>query len=202
MNKKLIFLICIAGLLTPLSLSWGENYGFRNSKWGMTREEVTTLEVKMDPVEVNKNTIRYKTQILGRNVELIYLFSQNKLAGAAYRLDDNYLNSNHFLNTYRQFTAALTQKYGPPGEEKINWLNDKFKNENQKRGLALSLGHTEYFASWETASSIISTILKEKNHDVLCLIEYRGKGYPYMPIVNKLVPLREIDAGQVSEPEG
>jgi len=71
MYKKLIFLICIAGLLTPLSLSWGENNGFRNSKWGMTKEEVTALEIKMDPVEVNKNRIRYKTQILGRNVELI-----------------------------------------------------------------------------------------------------------------------------------
>jgi len=183
MYKKLIFAICIAGLLAPLSVSWGENDSFRNSKWGMTQEEVTALEVKMDPVEVNKNTIRYKTQILGKNVELIYLFSQDKLAGAAYKLDDNYLNSNHFLNTYQQFTAALTQKYGPPGEEKINWLNDQFKNVNQKRGLALSLGHTEYFASWETASSIIRSILKEKNHDVLCLIEYRDKGYPNVPIV-------------------
>ena len=185
MYRRILFWICIVGLLAPLSLSWGDNNSFRNSKWGMSKEEVTALEVKMDPVEVNKNTIKYKTQILGKNVELIYLFSQNKLAAAAYILEDNYLNSKHFLNTYRQFTSALTQKYGPPEEEKINWLNDRFRNENQKRGLALSLGHMEYFASWETASSIIRSSLKEKNHDVLCLIEYQGKGYPHLPIAAK-----------------
>ena len=108
MFRKLIFIIFIIGLLTPLRLGMCEEYSFRYSKWGMTKEEVTASEIKIDPVEINKNTIRYKTQILGNNVELIYLFSQNKLAKTAYKLDDNYLNSGHFLNTYRQFKAALT----------------------------------------------------------------------------------------------
>lgn len=180
MFRKLIFLIYIVSLSTPLRLGWCEDFSFRNSKWGMTQEEVTASEIKMDPVEINENTIKYKTQILGKNVELIYLFSQNKLAGAAYKLDDNYLNSHHFLNTYRQFKAALNQKYGQPVEETTNWLNDRFRNVNQKRGLALSLGHTEYFASWETANTKISTSLKEENYYVLCLIEYWSKEYQYL----------------------
>jgi hypothetical protein len=55
-----------------------------------------------------------------------------------------------------------------------------FRNVSQKRGLALSLGHTEYFANWETAISRISIRLKEENYYVLCAIEYWSKEYPYL----------------------
>jgi len=180
MFRKLIFSICIVGLLTPLRFGWCENYSFRNARWGMTKEAVTASEIKMDPVEINENTIRYKTKILGKNVELIYLFSQNQLAKAAYKLDDNYLNSGHFLNTYRKFKTALTQKYGPPKEDSTHWLNDTFRNVSHKKGLALSLGHTEYFASWETEISQISIRLEAENYYVLCLIEYWSKELPYL----------------------
>lgn len=180
MCRKIIFLICLVSLLMPLSLGMCEEYSFRNSKWGMTKEEVTASEIKLDPVEINKNTIRYKTQILGNNVELIYLFSQNKLAKTAYKLDDNYLNSGHFLNTYREFKTALTQKYGPPIKNSTTWLNNTFRNVSHKKGLALSLGHTEYFASWENAISRISIRLEAENYYVLCLIEYWSKEHPYL----------------------
>jgi hypothetical protein len=180
MFRKLIFLICIVGLLTPIGSGRGEDYSFRNARWGMAKEEVTASEIKMDPVEINENKIRYKTQLLGKNVELIYLFSQNRLAKAAYKLDDNYLNSGHFLNTYRRFKAALTQKYGPPTKDSTHWLNDTFRNVSHKKGLALSLGHTEYYASWETAVSKISIRLEEENYAVLCLIEYWSKELPYL----------------------
>jgi hypothetical protein len=180
MFRKLTIFIFLTSLSTPLSLGWCEGYSFRNTKWGMTKEEVTASEIKMDPVEINKNTIRYKTQILGKNVELIYLFSQNRLVKTAYKLDDNYLNSRHFLNTYSRFKAALTQKYGPPKEESTNWLNDTFRNVSNKKGLALSLGHTEYFANWETAISRIGIRMKEENYYVICLIEFWSKELPYL----------------------
>ncbi|CAB1058480.1 hypothetical protein D1BOALGB6SA_3236 [Olavius sp. associated proteobacterium Delta 1] len=193
MFRKLIFIIYIVGLLAPLRMGWCEDYSFRNSKWGLTKEAVTASEIKMDPVEINENTIKYKTQILENNVELIYLFSQNKLAGAVYKLNDNYLNSHHFLNTYKKFKAALTQKYGQPREEMTNWLNDTFRNVSQKRGLALSLGHTEYFANWETAISNISIRLKEENYSVLCVIEYWSKEYPYLSEENKVEHINKED---------
>ena len=180
MFRKLIILIFLMSLSTPLNLGWCEGYSFRNARWGMTKEAVTASEIKMDPVEISKNTIRYKTQILGKNVELIYLFSQNQLAKAAYKLDDNYLNSGHFLNTYRKLKAALTQKYGPPKEESMNWLNDTFRNVSQKKGLALSLGHTEYFANWETEISRIRIRMKEENYYVICIIEFWSKQHPYL----------------------
>lgn len=177
MGRKLVFLICMVSLFAHAKTGWGEDYDFRFSRWGMAAKDVIASEKKLDPVETNENIIRYKTQILGRNVELVYLFSQNKLIGSFYKLDDNYLNSNHFINTYNKFKEALTQKYGPPSEEKTLWTDDTFRYASQKKGLALSLGHTEYFSDWETSRTKVSISLKEENSYVLCVVEYWSKEY-------------------------
>ena len=180
MIKKLILAVFVVSLVTQAKLSQGENLTFRNSEWGMTKDQVTASESSLDPVSVNGQSITYKTQILGKNVELLYLFSQNRLIGTAYKLDDNYLNSNHFLNTYKRFKTALTRKYGQPQNEDTTWTDNTFKNVSLKRGLALSLGHTEYLSKWETPQTMIKLSLKEENYHVLCLIEYWSKEYTYM----------------------
>ena len=138
----------------------------------MTQQEVLSAEEKMDPVERTENTIQYKTRILNKNVKLIYLFAQNKLIGALYILDDNYLNSYHFISTYRQFKQNLTQKYGQPSRETTNWVDDTYRNDPPKWGLALSLGHTEYATFWKTQNTTIECSLREENFNVLCEIEY------------------------------
>ncbi len=180
MTKKLIFVVFVVSLVTQAKLSQSEDHTFRNAKWGMSAKEVTASESGVDPASIDENTIRYKTQILGKNVELMYLFYQNKLTGATYRLEDNYLNSNHFLNTYNKFKAALTQKYGPPQDEAITWTNDTLRNVSLKRGLALSLGHTEYYSSWETPQTTINMSLKEDNYHVQCRIDYWSKELAYL----------------------
>ena len=99
MFRKLMAIVFIIALFGQAKLSWSENYNFRYTKWGMTADEVIASESKLDPIEKSENLIKYKTQILGKHVELIYLFAQNKLIGSSYKLDDNYLNSQHFINT-------------------------------------------------------------------------------------------------------
>jgi hypothetical protein len=175
MFKKLLAMAFIITLSVQAKLSWGENYTFRFTSWGMTSEEVIASESKLDPIEKSENFIKYKTQILGKNVELVYLFAQNKLIGSSYKLDDNYINSRHFITTYQKFKVALSQKYGPSIKEEITWLNDAYRNVSNKRGLALSLGHVEYFAFWETADTTIACSLKEDNLYVNCSVEYSSK---------------------------
>ena len=90
----------------------------------MTAEEVIATESGLDPIEKNEKMIKYKTRVLGKNVELVYLFSQNQLTGSSYQVDENYLNSEHFITSYRKFKTALTRKYGPAKVEQTNWQND------------------------------------------------------------------------------
>ena len=177
MLKKLCILVFLLSLFAPSELCWGENFNLRNTRWGMTQDEVINAEEKMDPVEVTENVIQYKTQILENNVELRYVFADNKLVGAIYKLADNYLNSDHFRNTYAKFKNALIKKYGQPEEEKTDWINNTYKNNRKKWGLALSLGHVEYASSWNTQKTKIACSLREENYYVLCLIEYWSTEY-------------------------
>jgi hypothetical protein len=146
----------------------------------MTQDEVISAEEKMDPVERTENRIKYKTQILEKNVDLYYIFAQDKLIGAMYKLNDNYLNADHFIQAYFQFKQILTKKYGPPYREITNWLNDTYRNNSNKWGLALSLGHTEYSTVWKTSDKTIECSLREENFNVLFLIEYWSVDYSHL----------------------
>ena len=84
MFRKLLAIAFIITLSVQAKLSWGENYTFRFTSWGMTSEEVIAYESKLDPIEKSENFIEYKTQISEKNVELVYLFAQNKLIRLSY----------------------------------------------------------------------------------------------------------------------
>jgi hypothetical protein len=171
MIKKILMLIFIAGMVAQVKISGADTYNFRHTKWGMTPEEVVASE-RMDPVEKDEKMIKYQTQILDKKVELLYLFAQNKLVGASYMLDENYLNSERFIKIYTRFKEELIKKYGPPNKEITNWKNDAFKSNRSKWGIAVSLGYLEYFTFWETSATTVSCGLKEDNYYVLCSVEY------------------------------
>ena len=109
MLKKIFMLLFIVSMVAQVKLSWGDTYNFRLTRWGMTPEEVIASET-MAPIEKDDRMIKYNTQILDKNVELLYLFAQNKLIGASYKLDENYINSERFLKTYTQFKRAIEKK--------------------------------------------------------------------------------------------
>ena len=171
MLKKIFVLLFIVGMVTQVKLSWGDTYNFRHTSWGMTPEEVIASE-RMAPIEKDETMIKYNTQILNNNVELLYLFAQNKLIGASYKLDENYLNSERFIKAYTRFKGELIKKYGQPNKEITQWKNDAFKSDRSKWGIALSLGYLEYFTFWEIPGTTVSCGLKEENYYVLCSIEY------------------------------
>ena len=171
MLKKIFVLFFIVSMVAQVKLSWGDTYNFRYTRWGMTPEEVIASET-MAPIEKDETMIKYNTQLLDKNVELLYLFAQNKLIGASYKLDENYLNSERFIKTYTRFKEQLIKKYGPPIKEITHWKNDAFKSDRSKWGIALSLGYLEYFTFWETPGTTVSCGLKEKNYYVLCSVDY------------------------------
>ena len=171
MFKKLLVLFFLVSMIAPVKMSWGDTYNFRYTNWGMTPEDVIASET-MAPVEKNEKLIKYKTRILDKKVELLYLFAENKLIGASYKLDENYINSERFIKIYNRFKDELIKKYGSPKKEITHWKNDKFKSDRRKWGIALSLGYLEYFTYWEAPGTTVSCGLKEENLYVLCSVDY------------------------------
>jgi hypothetical protein len=180
MFQKFLALVFAIGLLVLSELSWGENYDFRHTKWGMSQKELISAEEKIEPVERTENKIVFKTQILNKNFMLNYLFAQDKLIGALYKLDDNFLDTDRFIQIYLQFKKELTEKYGPPSKEITNWLNDSYKNNPKKWGLALCLGHIEYATFWKTQNTTIKCSLREENFNILCQVEYLSIEYSHL----------------------
>ena len=171
MFKKFLVFFFLIGMVAQVKMSWGDTYNFRHTTWGMTPEEVIASET-MAPVEKDEKMIKYKTRILDKKVELLYLFAQNKLIGASYRLDENYINSERFIKIYNRFKEELIKKYGSPNKEITHWKNDAFKSDRSKWGIALSLGYLEYFTYWEAPGTTVSCGLKEENYYVLCSVDY------------------------------
>ena len=171
MYKKFLVLFFLMSMIAPVKMSWGDTYNFRYTNWGMTPEEVIASET-MAPIEKNEKLIKYKTRILDKKVELLYLFAENKLIGASYRLDENYINSERFIKIYNRFKEELIKKYGSPNKEITHWKNEALKSDRSKWGMALSLGYLEYFTYWEAPGTTVSCGLKEENYYVLCSVDY------------------------------
>ena len=171
MFKRGLVLFFIVIMVAQVKLSWADTFNFRYTKWGMTPEEVVASET-MAPIEKDEKMIKYKTRILDKHVELLYLFAENKLIGASYKLDENYINSERFIKIYNRFKAELIKKYGSPKKEITHWKNDAFKSDRSKWGIALSLGYLEYFTYWEAPGTTVSCGLKEQNYYVLCSVDY------------------------------
>jgi hypothetical protein len=171
--------ILILSLVLTKNVCWGSDYDFRQTRWGMSHNEVLASE-EIEPVEKSDNLIRYNTEVLGKNVDLLYSFVDDKLIGASYRLNDNYLVSDHFIRTYSEFQKALREKYGQPKEDNITWVNNLYRNAESRRGLALSLGHVIYESAWETTNTTINCSLREQNYNVLCQVEYLSKEFNYL----------------------
>jgi len=74
----------------------------------------------------------------------------------------------------------LTKKYGAPSREITNWLNDTYRNNPKKWGLALSLGHTEYATFWKTQNTTVECSLREENFNILCIVEYLSIEYSHL----------------------
>ena len=62
MYQKFLTLVFAIGLLVSSELSWGENYDFRHTKWGMNQKELISAEEKIEYVERTENMIVFKTQ--------------------------------------------------------------------------------------------------------------------------------------------
>lgn len=176
MHRKIFLISLVIAVSAQFNLTYGQDFNFRNTRWGMSQEQVMAAE-KMDPIEKSENHIKYKTTILDRNVHLLYLFVDDKLIGASYTLDEIYLNSAKYRQTYNTFKRALIDKFDEPNSDITTWINDTYKNDPSKWGLAVGLGHVEYSATWNTQDSAIRCSLTGENHNILCKIKFSAVEY-------------------------
>ncbi len=173
---KIFMRIMLVGLLAIFFTqnSFADDYDFRKTKWGMSAAQVKSSE-SLAIADENKKTLMYKTNILNKNVVLLYQFIDNQLVSAVYLLKETHTNKNNFITDYNDFKKTLTKKYGKPKKDKIFWKNDLYKDDYSSWGMAISVGHLIYSSGWETEDTEIMNTLIGENYKITFGVSYYSK---------------------------
>ena len=73
----------------------------------------------------------------------------------------------------------------------IDWRNTLYADSEEDYGRAVSLGHLELFAAWDTPSTDISCSLEGDNYEVKLSVLYRSKAH--QQLVEKSLESKDLD---------
>ncbi len=151
-----------------------DSFDFRKTKWGMNKAQVREIE-KNILFQEEEWLLAYWGNAGGFDCLIVYIFAEGKLVRGRYIFTISHTNKNDYLIDYKKVKKILIKKYGKPIKDRYIWRNDLFRNNYQKRGLAISIGHLVYFAQWELPDTYISLILYGENFEISLELEYQSK---------------------------
>jgi hypothetical protein len=147
---------------------------FRNTRWGMPKDEVKKSESIPVKYEDSKLLV-YQSTVASMGAKIIYIFSNNKLVRAKYVITEEHTNKNQYISDFNNLKEILTKKYEKPKDERITWLNDLYKDDYSKWGMAISSGDLTYFSEWEKDDTNIFLLLSGDNYKIQLGVEYTSK---------------------------
>lgn len=208
MKKILLMLFC---LFIASSISFADDYDFRQVNWGMTREEVMQAEGDLAPVKtfsipfykfhVPKENLAYDITLFDKKTSLQYEFINNQLIMGYYIFytiptdkESNLIKPySYYLDQYTLLKNALSQKYGPPKEIET-WANETYKNDPASLGEHLINNHLTIKSIWETERTVIVLncfeLLREYKFYRNRIIYYDRE---YYQTLSQIEPAKEAD---------
>ena len=180
--KKLAVLISLL-TLTMATFSQISDFGFRNARWGVSPDQVKKTEsgVKWQESESDYGPVLYfETEIALLEARALFYFVKNSFEKGTYLITEEHADVRQYLIDHNTLKEILSKKYGKPSEEKEIWLNDLYKNDRQKWGIAISKGHLILTSTWEEAvdtQGIVKLTLTGDNNNVDLNIQYESPGY-------------------------
>lgn len=149
---------------------------FRKAKWGMTQQEVIKSE-GTQPEFRKDHMLMFKDTLLNFPVYAVYLFDNGKFYAGKYGFTQKHTNKSDFIDDFEKVKAVLIKKYGMPKDDYKFWKNKLYKDDPAQWGLAVSLGHVEVSASWETVKAKMLLQLTGDNYQILFILQYHDPNY-------------------------
>ncbi|MHA1275500.1 MAG: hypothetical protein ACTSQS_19050 [Promethearchaeota archaeon] len=172
---SVLLIVILILVISTLTLFAEEvKYDFRETTWGMSKEQVKVTEDRKPDYEENAMLV-YSVKIFGGNYYCIYSFLEDKLCNGGYFFMEEHTNKNLYINDYMELKGIITKEYGKPIMDKIIWKNDLYKDEKSEWGKAISLGDLEYWALWETLNTEICLSLDSDNYEINLILSYDSK---------------------------
>jgi len=171
----LLIVSCIFSIFTLSLFAEEAKYDFRKANWGMSKEQVKVAEKNKIEIEDEEVIAIGRVEIDKKECIYVYHFLEDKLYRAGYGFMEKHTNKNLYINDYESLKEILTKKYGKPEIDKVIWKNDLFKSAKQDWGTAISIGHLEYFSSWETPTTYINLGLNGDNYKISLTLGYESR---------------------------
>ncbi len=150
------------------------SYDVGKARWGMTKEQVISAEVKT-PLLEKGDMLKYNGMYQGMSAELTYVFSANKLVRGSYKINESSADQMGYIRNYLRIKELLSLKYGEPLFDQETWVNPSYKNKPDRRGFAVFIGHLSYKTKWSTDRADMLLELKSGNYDMLFEVFYNSK---------------------------
>ena len=156
--KKPILLIII--FVSALSSLFSEEYIFRNTYWGMTKNQVKRSETA-EFLHEEENLITYNHTLLGEDVAIGYIFnSSNVLYQGMYLFLDYYEDDDFYIDLYFELRDLLIEKYGDPYNEKKEVYSTLYDvNDWDDFMLAVVLGEGRMRSVWNLDDGTTGIVL-------------------------------------------
>ena len=140
----------------------------------MTKEQAEDTE-KGKIIYDTEEILIYEGRLAGLACDIIYIFIERKLVRTKYLITEEHSNKNDYVSDYDSLKESLTKKYGQPIIDKRYWKHDLYKDDYQRWGFAVSIGHLSYYAMWKTLQTSIVLALYGDNYDITLVIEYKSE---------------------------
>jgi len=152
---------------------------FRNTRWGMSKEQVLKIEGRPDHLENSEglDIIQYPQKILNMDCLVGYVFAENRLAKAKYSFLGKQGDKNQYILEYQNIKDILIRKYGRPLSSKALWHDPLYKDDDSNWGLAVSQGHLELNSRWKDSETEILLRLSGGGNRLSLIVEYSGLEY-------------------------
>ncbi len=146
---------------------------FRKCNWGDGVEDVKATE-SAEPDEFLDDLLLYEFHVGGFPVSATFHFVNGLLHLGMYRFKQEHTDDNKFIDDFESLQTLLTSKYGKPKEITDVWLNDLFRDDNEKRGTAVSRGDHVIFVKWNDDETSITLQLTGDNYEIRMAAIYRS----------------------------
>jgi len=173
-KKRLTLFFIVIILIISISGCTGTDYDFRDTKWGMSREEVKAIE-SAEINEEDADEIIYKVEHYSQDFFCGYKFVNDKLHQGYYIWDGSYLNPDHYIQAYDDIKEFLIEDYGTPKVDEVIWEDDFPFKTKKTQGYALFTNDVFLTAGWETENTKIILVLMNIGTEIRLAITYIRK---------------------------
>ena len=158
---------------------------FRQANWGdsknFTKENDTDLE--WEDLGYNEGFEILAAQFYSNNVpySTYYWFEEDSLVFIQLFVDFIYEDFNEYILDFESYSEYLQSVYGESYIDK-NWRNELYKNDIEKHGLAIALGHYYLLEDWYPEEytedfTHVRHILYGEKKEIIHVVEYSSSDW-------------------------